>query len=61
MMYFAAILPGDVYTTQPCGPVEAQANIHLDFNAEGVLLGVEVVNASKILPPEFLAETEIIG
>lgn len=46
---------GRVATTYACDPQEVGGIINLDFDANGVLMGIEVLDASKKLPPEFLA------
>ncbi len=46
---------GEVEFTYPCDPAEVGGMIHLDFSKSGVLLGIEVLGADKLLPPEFLA------
>ena len=61
MIYFTNIGPGEAVKTYPCNPVEVGGMINLDFNKEGVLLGVEVLDASKKLPKEMLDNAEIIG
>lgn len=44
-----------VANTYPCDPVEVGGMINLDFDADGRLVGIEVMDASKRLPPEVLA------
>ncbi len=39
-----------VARTLPCDPVEAGAEINLDFDGEGRLIGIEVLGASRHLP-----------
>lgn len=36
--------------TYACNPTEVGDQIHLDFDGEGRLIGIEVLNASKLLP-----------
>jgi uncharacterized protein YuzE len=45
---------GGVAMTYPCDPLEVRGEINLDFDAEGRLIGIEVLDASKKLPPELL-------
>lgn len=45
---------GGVAKTYPCDPLEVGGMINLDFDAAGRLVGVEVLDASKMLPPEAL-------
>jgi uncharacterized protein YuzE len=43
-----------VARTVPCDPTEAGAEINLDFDADGRLLGIEVLDASRHLASELL-------
>jgi uncharacterized protein YuzE len=43
------ITSGGVAKTYPCDPREVGGEINLDFDSEGRLLGVEVLDASKKL------------
>lgn len=52
------IPPGSVAKTYPCDPVEAGGMINLDFDAEGRLLGIEVLGAASRLPREVLSSFE---
>jgi Uncharacterized conserved small protein len=45
---------GEVERTVPVDPVEIGGMINLDFDADGYLLGIEILDASKFLPPELL-------
>jgi uncharacterized protein YuzE len=47
--------------TYSCDPSEVGGMINLDFNKAGVLLGIEVMDASKKLPKEILEKAEPIG
>jgi len=49
------IQPGGVAYTYPCDPLEVRGEINLDFDHEGRLLGIEVLDASKMLPAAILA------
>jgi uncharacterized protein YuzE len=40
------------------GDVESLGQIVLDFDQEERLIGIEVLNASEVLPPELLREAE---
>lgn len=46
---------GGVAQTYACDPDEIGGMINLDFDAGGRVIGVEVLDASKLLPPEVLA------
>lgn len=45
---------GGVARTLPVDALASEAMINLDFDADGTLLGLEVMDASKILPTELL-------
>jgi uncharacterized protein YuzE len=45
---------GHVAKTYSCDPVEVGGEINLDFDAEGHLIGIEVLDASKKLPTGLL-------
>lgn len=45
---------GGVAKTYPCDPVEAGGMINLDFDHAGRLIGVEVLDASKLLSAQVL-------
>lgn len=52
------IKPGGVAKTYACDPLEVDGQINLDFDDEGRLIGIEVLDASKILPAELLDQAE---
>lgn len=41
--------------TYCCDPAEVAGQIHLDFDGEGRLIGIEVLQASKKLPPYLIS------
>ena len=45
---------GEVAKTYPCDPREVGGEINLDFDGEGRLIGIEVLDASKALPAGLL-------
>ncbi|MGB6059372.1 MAG: DUF2283 domain-containing protein [Microthrixaceae bacterium] len=47
---------GEVEFTYACDPNEVGGMVHLDFDRNGVLLGIEVLAASKLLPGQLLVE-----
>ncbi len=53
-----AIPPGGVKRTYPCDPSQVNGAIHLDFDAAGRLVGIEVLDASSKLPTDLLGEAE---
>ena len=59
-IYLVDIPPGGVKTTYPCDPKEINGMINLDFDEEGRLLGIEVMDASKKLPKEALTQKGIV-
>jgi uncharacterized protein YuzE len=53
--------PGWVKKTYSCDPQEAGGMINLDFDSEGRLGGIEILDASKKLSKEVLDSATIIG
>ncbi len=49
-IYLVDIPPGGAKKTYVCDAEEVDGMINLDFDAEGRLLGIEVLNASRKLP-----------
>ncbi len=45
--------PGGVARTYCCDPSEA-GQVSLDYNSEGQLVGIEILNARKLIPQEVL-------
>jgi uncharacterized protein YuzE len=45
---------GGVAKTVPVDPAEVGGMINLDFDADGQLLGIEILDASSYLPREIL-------
>ncbi len=60
-IYFREIGPGEVSFTYPCNPLEVKGMINLDFDKDDLLIGVEVIDASKKLPPSVLESANIIS
>lgn len=61
MIYLVPIRPGDVVSTVTYDDVEGQENaglVNLEFSADGRLLAIDVLAASRILPPATLATAE---
>ena len=55
-IYFESqIGAGGVDKTYACDPSAVDGQIHLDFDAQGRLLGIEILDASEFLPAELLA------
>ena len=52
---------GEVVKTYGCDTQEVNGMVNLDFDAEGRLLGIEVLDASRLLPREVIAKAERIG
>lgn len=48
--------PGEVKKTYACDPREVQGQINLDFDDAGRLIGIEVLDASRLLPHSLLEE-----
>lgn len=55
------IVRGQVEKMYPCDYEAVGGMINLDFDADGRLLKIEVLNATKLLPQEVLDKAEIIG
>jgi len=49
------IAAGGVAKTYPCDPMEVRGHINVDFDADGRLVGIEVLDASKMLPGALLS------
>lgn len=49
---------GGVDRTVPVDPAEVGGMINLDFDVDGHLLGIEILDASSFLPPELLRGAE---
>jgi uncharacterized protein YuzE len=49
---------GGVARTYSCDPAEVGGMINLDFDVAGRLVGVEVMDASSLLPAEMLARAK---
>lgn len=49
---------GGVAFTYGCDPSDVDGMIHLDFDSDGRLVGIEVLDASGKLPPEVLLQAE---
>ena len=60
-IYLREIGPGEAAATLPLDPIEAHGTINLDLDADGRLIGIEVLGASAALPRELLDRAEIIG
>lgn len=51
---------GVAFTVSDVQPPECPGEINLDFDSSGALLGVEVLWASRALPPEVIERAEKI-
>ena len=60
-IYFVPIGPGGVAKSYPCDPLGVGGMINLDFDAEGRLIGIEVLDASGKLPTRVIEEAEVVG
>jgi uncharacterized protein YuzE len=52
---------GPAANVYPCHPILVGGQITLDFDSDGKLIGIEVMDASKKLTQDLLNEAEIIG
>ncbi|MEK7535956.1 MAG: DUF2283 domain-containing protein [Patescibacteria group bacterium] len=53
-VYFSEFPPEKVEKTYLCDPQEVKGMINLDFDKDGKLIGIEVMDASKKLSKELL-------
>jgi len=60
-VYLASIGKGDSIKTYLCDPLEVDGQIHLDFDSSGRLIGIEVLEATRLLHKDLLEMAEIIG
>ena len=51
---FVPLRPGIAKKTYACDPEEVGGQIQLDFDADGRLIGIEVLDASHLLPQDLL-------
>ncbi len=63
MIYLVPIGPGEAVGADFCFPeqMKRKSNLNLDFNADDQLIGIEILYASRVLPPQVLREAEQIG
>ncbi len=47
--------------TYPCDPNEVGGEINIDFDSAGQLVGIEVLDATRLLPADLLQVAEIIS
>lgn len=52
------ISAGSVDRTYTCDPNEVRGIVNLDLDASGRIVGIEVLTASALLPPEALLNEE---
>jgi uncharacterized protein YuzE len=48
--------PGTFDFTYACDPEIVKNQIHLDFDTSGKLMGIEILNASQVLPANLLKQ-----
>jgi len=62
-IYLVPIGPGEEVGADFCFPkqMKHKSNLNLDFNADEQLIGIEILYASRVLPPQVLREAEQIG
>ena len=49
-LYLTPVREGAVKKTYPCDPREVRGQINLDFDEAGRLVGIEVLDANRLLP-----------
>ena len=57
-IYLVPIEAGGVAQTYSCDPSQVNGMINLDFDREGRLLGIEVLDASQKLPQALLERVQ---
>ena len=57
----ATAQPGAAAHTEACDGEFEMASINLDFDEDWRLLGIEVLGASRVLPPDLVAAAEDIS
>lgn len=60
-IYLTDIKKGGVAKTHPCEVPGIKGEIMLDFDKDGRLVGIEILDASNGLPASFLKSAENIG
>ena len=48
------ILPGGAATTLNIDPSEINGHVNIDLDSAGRIIGIEVLDASRLLPAEFM-------
>ncbi len=59
-IYLQEIKHEGVSWTHPCDSIEVKGMINLDFDNKDILIGIEVLSASKTLPKKLLDSAERI-
>lgn len=60
-IYLTPNPPDGPYHSYPCDPLEVGGEIILDFDISGRLVGIEVLDASRLLTKDLLDLADIIG
>ena len=60
-VYIGLTSPIRVKKSYACDPRKVGGQISLDFDSDGRLIGIEVLDASRLLTPDLLQEAEIIA
>lgn len=60
-IYLTEIAPGAVTSGSTLNRHMEMASVNCDFNSADQLVGIEVLGASRVLPPEALAKAEQLG
>jgi uncharacterized protein YuzE len=60
-IYLTRIESGGVARSHNIDPREVGTMINLDFDNDGRLLGIEVLDASRYLPKDLLDSAQVIG
>jgi uncharacterized protein YuzE len=60
-IYLTPQKPGSAVRTYACDPEAVKGHVHLDFDKDGHLIGIEVLNASRLLPETALVNSDQDG
>ena len=57
-IYLVSIGRGEAVKTHDATPPHGEGTVMLDFNKNGRLIGIEILNATRVLPHEVLEQAE---
>lgn len=53
-IYLRELALGEVVNTEPCDVDIQEGAVILEFDGKGFVVGIEILSASRLLPPELL-------